>query len=102
MTNRLLRLVDYYFPDSLPLEERISAYMKASGSTINYLDLSDVLKHEILFDDIRENKGIDVSLAVAKKLLCSIGGTAEVQYIDCFGTEFAPIRYSCSGNTAPN
>ena len=67
-------MITYYcFPDSLSLEERISAYLAASGVKLDMTDRFDRCRHQTISENIG-NGGIAVSITIAKKLLRSIGG----------------------------
>ena len=88
-----MRITYYYFPDSMPTEERISAYLAASGIKLDMSDKFDRCRHRTISEEVRDGR-IAVSITIAKKLLRSIGGEAETQHIERDGTVFevTPVR----------
>ena len=88
-----VRITYYYFPDSTPVEERISAYLAASGVKLDMTDRFDRCRYRTISEEVKDGR-IAVSITVAKRLLRSIGGTAETHHIERDGTifEVTPVR----------
>ena len=88
-----MRITYYYFPDSMPTEERISAYLAASGVKLDMSDKFDRCRYRTISEEVRDGR-IAVSITIAKKLLRSIGGEAETHHIERDGTvlEVTPVR----------
>lgn len=88
-----MRITYYYFPDSLPLDERISAYLAASGVKLDMADRFDRCRFRTISEEVGSGR-IAVSITIAKRLLRSIGGEAETHHIERDGTVFevTPVR----------
>ena len=88
-----MRITYYYFPYSLPLDERISAYLAAAGVKLDLSDRFDRCRYRTISEEVRDGR-IAVSITIAKKLLRSIGGEAETHHIERDGTVFevTPVR----------
>lgn len=94
-----MRITYYYFPDSLPLEERISAYLAASGVKLDMSDKFDRCRHRTISKEARDGR-MAVSITIAKKLLRSIGGEAETHHIERDGTVFEVTPVKLVGNNS--
>ena len=94
-----MRITYYYFPDSLPLEERISAYLAASGVKLDMADRFDRCRYRTISEEVGDGR-IAVSITIAKRLLRSIGGEAETHHIERDGTIFEVTPVLLVGNNS--
>ena len=94
-----MRITYYYFLDSMPLEERISAYLAASGVKLDMTDRFDRCRYRTISEEVRDGR-IAVSITIAKKLIRSIGGEAETHHIERDGTVFEVTPVRLAGNNS--
>lgn len=94
-----MRITYYYFPDSLPLDERISAYLAASGVKLDMADRFDRCRFRTISEEVGSGR-IAVPITIAKKLLRSIGGEAETHHIERDGTVFEVTPVKLVGNNS--
>ena len=64
-----MRITYYYFPDSLPLEERISAYLAASGVKLDMTDRFDRCRRRTISEEVKDGRiAVSISSATAQSL----------------------------------